>query len=157
MSSKFNFCEHIKRIVAQCGQTMYALRLLVSRGLSGASLWDVTKATLISRLTYAMPFWWGFLDSADKRSLERIVAKAKRWRFLPESHPCVEELASKRDASLFREIIRNPNHTLAQLLPPVANSHHNLRRRVHNRQIPSVADSLMRKNFLFRLLFRDAY
>src|SRR6266536_1278941 len=67
VGSNFNFSQHIRRLEGQTGQVMYAIRLLKSRGLSGQSLWDVTKATLISRLTYALPFWWGFLDCAEKK------------------------------------------------------------------------------------------
>ena len=40
-------------------------------GLAGKSLWDVTQATLIARILYAAPAWWGFLNAAEKDRITR--------------------------------------------------------------------------------------
>ena len=47
-------------------QTMYALRLLRSQGLNGPNLWEVTRATLVSRLTYASQAWCGMITEGGK-------------------------------------------------------------------------------------------
>ena len=46
----FSFRGHVEQIVTQCNQTLYAVRTLVAQGLSGPHLWDVTKATVVSRI-----------------------------------------------------------------------------------------------------------
>ncbi len=157
VSSTLTFSQHVNRIISQCGQVSYALRLLVSRGLSGPHLWDVAKATLIPKITYALPCWWGFLDAADRNKLSRVITRAKRGRLLPENYPSIEEMSNATETVLFRNLINNPSHVLAQLLPPLNTSAHFLRKRVHNRSIPRVTDSILRKNFIFRHIFNDTY
>ena len=46
-----SFHEQVDRLVSQSAQTMYALKMLSSQGLSGPSLWEVAEATLVSRLS----------------------------------------------------------------------------------------------------------
>jgi len=44
--------------------------------LTGKSLRDVTQATLIARIIYAAPSWWGFLNVAEKDRRESVINKA---------------------------------------------------------------------------------
>ena len=55
-------CLRPANVVSRCAQTSYALGTLRAHGLHGQALWDFTKATLVSKLTYASPAWFGLLD-----------------------------------------------------------------------------------------------
>ena len=67
--------------------------------------------------------------------------------------PLVESMESK----LFDSVRYNTNHVLHQLLPPVKDTHYNLRQRSHSLTLPAEDNNLIRKNFLHRMLFRDIY
>ena len=43
---------------------------------------DVTQATLIAKVMYAAPAWWGFFSDAEKDRIESVVKKAKRYGYL---------------------------------------------------------------------------
>ena len=47
-------------------RTIYALRTLRAHGLCGEALWSVTRAHIISRLTYASSAWWGFCNAGGE-------------------------------------------------------------------------------------------
>ena len=64
----------------------------------------------------------------------------------------------KRQALRLPTSVRyNTNHVLHQLLPPVKDTHYNLRQRSHSLTLPSEDNNLIRKNFLHTMLFRDIY
>ena len=62
---------------------------------------------------------------------------------------------SSMESKLFDSVWYNTNHVLHQLLPPVKDTHYNLRQRSHSLTFPSEDNNLIRKNFLHRMLFRD--
>ena len=98
---------------------MYALRLLRSQGLNGPNLWEVTRATLVSRLTYASQAWCGMITEGGRKQLEAVLTKAIRQGFLPPDHPSFSEICEGADQRLFRSILQNSDHVLHQRLPPV--------------------------------------
>ena len=118
---------------------------------------NVCHATLISRLLYASPAWWGFASIAEKQHLQAVLNRAVKWGFYDPKGLSVSELAAKRDDKLFKSILRNKEHTLHQFLPPRIEYTYNLRRRNHDRHMPSKKDNLIAKNFLHRLLLKDSY
>ena len=72
-SNTMTFKAHVNSLVCQSSQSMYALRVLRSHGLFVNPLWEVTRATLVARLLYASPTWWGFLDAGGKRRLQATL------------------------------------------------------------------------------------
>ena len=49
MRDTLSFDVHIASVIARCGQTSYALGIMRAHGLNGRELWDVTRATLVSK------------------------------------------------------------------------------------------------------------
>ena len=96
--------EHVDKLVCKSAQTMYALRLLRSQGLNGPNLWEVTRATLVSRLTYASQAWWGMITEGSKKQLEAVLTKAIKQGFLPPDHPTFSEICEGADKRLFQSI-----------------------------------------------------
>ena len=143
LSNTINFKAHIDRICKQARQSMYALRVLSAHGLGGVQLQDVTRATVVARLLYASPVWWGYADAESKSRLQATIRKLIRCRYLPGDFPPYADLCDTADDHLFSAVLTDRNHVLHQLLPPVQNVHYSLRPRAHNRTIP-LADNLER-------------
>jgi len=85
--------------------------------LTGESLHDVTRATLIARLIYAAPAWWGFVSLADRDRIQSVIKKAQRYGYLPRNFPDLFSLVDALETNLFNSILHNPNHVLHQLMP----------------------------------------
>ncbi len=56
---------HVSEVVSKGAQSLFALKTLKGHGLSHTALHTVCMAILVSRLTYALPAWYGFATEAD--------------------------------------------------------------------------------------------
>ena len=64
------------------------------------------------------------------------------------------------DSIIPRESFRGDNndqHVLHQLLPPPKQISYNLRSRGHGITLSAIPSEFMRKNFLYRILYKDIY
>ena len=57
-----------------------------------AHLWDVTKATVVSRIAYSSPAWWGVLDVGSRQCLQALLTKIIKQSFLTLSHSTMKEI-----------------------------------------------------------------
>jgi len=55
-------------IINKCAQTLYALKVLRSQGMSADSLAVIFESVVLAKILYASPAWWGFANSSDKDS-----------------------------------------------------------------------------------------
>ena len=151
--------DHVTNVLQKSNQCLYALKILKSKGLAGRSLNTVCKSTLLSSLAYASPSWWGFASAEDRARLESVIKKAMRWGCAGDDPlPTLQDICSKADANLFQNVLNNSRHVLHQLLPPEKSHNYSLRVRPHNRVLPNCSStSLMRKNFLHRMLMKYSY
>ena len=138
-----------------------------AHGLCGEALWIVTGAHIISRLTYGSAYiwvglhmgrltyglsaWWSFCNAGERSQLEAVVTRLVKRRFLPLDQPTLSELVATADTRLFSQIVGNPNHVLAPLIPPSKSHPYNLQNRHHNIQIPR-AQTNSDKNFIIRII-----
>jgi hypothetical protein len=51
------------------------MRILKQQGLPTSALHTVYQATVVAKLTYALPAWWGFSSTADKEGLEAFIRR----------------------------------------------------------------------------------
>ena len=86
-----------------------------------------------------------------------VLKKLQRSGFLHNNFQTFIEICEAADAQLFSSIIHNDDHVLHQLLPPVKTHSHNLRKPTHDFVIPRCDDSLMRKNFIIRLISANSF
>ena len=156
VSDVLTFDEHVNNIVAKAAQTGYALRILKAHGLRGQELHDVARSTIISRLTYASPAWYGFLSKNLINKVQGVVNRFKRNGYLPADQQDFSEICDTADCKLFKNVICNKHHVLHHLLPPEKPITYNLRNRIHNLTLP-LADNSLRKNFIYRQLFKNTY
>ena len=61
------------------------------------------------------------------------------------------------DTTLFSAILRRPGHVLHPLLPPLKTTGYLLRKRSHGLKLSPVQSSLLRKNFIYRMLYTDNF
>ena len=156
LQNNLSMQDHVKNLVSKAGQSMYALKILKSNGLANRLLNTVTQATLLSQLTYASVAWWGFCSAEDRLRLQSTLNRAHRWGLLcSPSPPSFSEICDKSDTSLFNKITTADNHVLHSLLPPRRSTHYNLRSRAHDYSLP--LNSTLQRNFLYRMLYKDAY
>jgi len=137
IASDFSVSQYIQRLVTASSQTVYALRLLRSRGLCNTALQHVWSPTYRlgdrpcppQRVLRVRPtiFWWTICDDADDE--------------------------------LFNKAVRLSNHVLHSLLPPPssASQRYNLRNWTHLLQLPDHTTHLSDKNFITHMLYRNAY
>jgi len=107
-NSKLRFDLHVSNIIDKAARALYGLKTTRSHGLtSGESLHDVTGATLIARLIYAAPAWWGFVSLAQRDRIQSVIKKAQRYGYLPRNFPDVSCLFDALETNLFNSILYN--------------------------------------------------
>ena len=143
---------HVKYLVSKSAQISFALLTLRAHGLSGGTLWAVTQAHIISRLSYAAPAWWGFCNIGEQDQLQAIVSRLVKRNYLPLNQPLLHDIVATADLRLFNSIVSNPHHVLSPLIPPSKSYQYNLRKQPHNLQLPLTLNSMSDKNFLNRIL-----
>ena len=130
------------------------MKTLRAHGLAGKSLWDVTQATLIARILYAAPAWWGFLNAAEKDRIESVINKAQRYGYLPSIALKMYIVLWNLNSSIVFCLIRVMSCINYYLLKRIL---HNLRQRSHHLTLLFTDNNMIRKNFLHRMLFMDTY
>lgn len=144
-----NFSLHVNHSLATCNQSLFALRMLRHHGLDDRLIHQVYDSKILTKLLYALPSWWGFLSQAAKNQLESFVRKSCKLNYCKPAYKTISEIAKQLDLDLFQNITANTNHCLHHLLPPIKQTHYNLRAKGHNFTLPTKDD----RNFLHRCLF----
>ena len=152
-----SFKLQAKKLVAQCAQSLYALRTLKAHGLKGSKLWEVTNSTLVARMVYASPVWWGLLDAGCKQQLQAALRKVVKQGFLKPDFKTIDVICDDVDDRLFSNILRNKAHVLHRLLPPTKTHKHDLRPRPHNLAVPIIKDTLFKKTYINQMLNKNSY
>ena len=75
----------------------------------------------------------------------------------PSCTPNLTELAKSVDDTLFQRIMHNPYHVLYHLFPGRRELVYNIRPRHHDRQLSIIFRQLRKRNFIYRMLFKDSY
>jgi len=74
----------------------------------------VSKAVVISRLTYASAAWWVYTTADNKQSTPHQLCSMQytNWFFYTTEAATIAELDEDSDDKLFRNIQFNENHVL---------------------------------------------
>jgi len=67
-----NQCDHVISLLSSSSSLLFAMRVLRAHGTPAASLHDVFRATVVSRLQYAAPAWSGMCLAADRARLDSL-------------------------------------------------------------------------------------
>src|SRR3989441_11507097 len=87
--------QHISSVIAKANSDLYALKTIRNHGLDATALSQVCRATIIAKLTYASPSWYGFCSVSDLDRLESVERKARRWGFYGEREPNIKSIRSE--------------------------------------------------------------
>ena len=138
-------------------QTVYALRVLRTRGLSDDVLQHIYRATVVARLTYAASTWYGLTKASDRKRIHSVLDRVRRHGYCPIDLPAFDELYKTADDELFGRAMRLSHHFLHALIRPKssASQRYNLVHRPHLLQLPSHTTRLSDSNFITRMLYRQ--
>ena len=152
LMNNFSMEEHLSSVIAACARALYALRILRSHGMRNEDLMTVYQATVVSRLQYASPAWWGFTNVSQRERLESFLRKSAKTGFYTgmSSFASICDGADKR---FLASVVSSDEHILHCLLPPVADTHYDLRERRHPFRLPDKKNSLFERNFFIRLFY----
>ena len=138
--------EHVTNTTAICSKSLYALRVLRAHGMPTQALHSVYTATVVSELFYRNQAWSGFCNAAAKNRIDSFISRSKRSGYCAENVPPVAELFADSDDLNLKRVLRNENHTLHEILPPINEHKYNMRKRPHNHQLPSEGNLLLQLN-----------
>jgi len=119
----------IAHTIISHAQALYALRVLRAHCMDDSSLQTIYRSVIISKLTYASSAWWGFTSTVDRQRLEAFIRRSHRSRCVPHDLPAFADICLSADEKLFSAVIRDIDHVLHKLLPPLstASQSYNLR------------------------------
>ena len=150
IDNKLKFQDHINYVTANCSQTFFALRTLKHHGLSPDILRSIFKSTIIPKLLYAAPSFWGFLTASATNQLQSVLNRAAKFNYYNKSDPDITHLVLRMEMDLFHKIQINSDHILYYLLPEKKNNKYNLRNFMQFK-LPCKDD----RKFINRMLFRS--
>ena len=155
LTHNFSMEEHVADVISSSAGSLYALCILRLHGMSAQNFHSVFKATVFSKLQYASPSWWGFMNSAQHDRLEGFLRKSARVGFVPNDSQSFSAACYSADDTLYHRIISDDNHPLQSFLPPKLSRTYNMRARAHDYQLPLKQNSLHEKNFLIRMFYKN--
>ena len=68
LTSHLSVNEHVRDVICRCAQSMYAIKVLQTHGMSDEDLRIIYKAVVLAKIMYASPAWWGFADNGSRHS-----------------------------------------------------------------------------------------
>jgi len=107
-SNNLSASDHIRLVVSESAQTLYALRVLRYHGLSDVGLQEVFRAVVLSRLTYASTAWRGFVTASDIQRVDAFLRRRERCGFCPPNLTDFSDQLAECDDRPFNGIRHNP-------------------------------------------------
>jgi len=65
LTRRLSASDHIRQVVGDCSQSLYALHVLCHYGLSYVCLHNVFRSVVVAKLLYACTAWSGFITASD--------------------------------------------------------------------------------------------
>jgi len=156
VTNTLSMAEHTHGIISSCTQTLHALRILRSHGMPDVALFEVFRGVVIAKLSYAASAWWGCASADDKQRLNAFIRRSIRQGYC-SSDINLADIIDTAHNNLFHQVLNDPNHVLAHLLPNRTSSQYNLRTRQHDRQLIPKMSKIFDNNFIVRKLYKDVY
>lgn len=150
IDNKLSFSSHVEELLTQGSQRLYVLKTIKQHGLTGQRLYDVTRAILLNKITYAAPAWRGFCTTTDMDRLRNLLNKSIKWGLYSKLDPNLDSILDILDCGLLKTVATNDKHVLYPLLPTVKLTGHDLRKQTYNKEIVSRLED---KNFINRTYY----
>jgi len=121
--------EHVINVIFSCSQSVYALQILRTHGMTAGSVHIIFKTVVVSKLVYAASSRWGFATADDQKRLQGVIRRGIRSGLCEQHHKTVEELVEEADDKLFTSVMYNKQHVLRPTLPGTMDTKYHLRPR----------------------------
>jgi len=125
------------------------LKVFKRQGLSLEMLHNVFYAIIVSKITYAISFWYSFLAKAQIAQINSLFKRAFKCGYV-KFIITVEELLESYDDQLFYKATYD-NHCLHHLLPVAKSNKYRLRDIGHGLLIDQVTFELHKRTFINRI------
>ena len=155
ISDTLDFDQHVKFVLTVCGQRCYLLKALRWQGLGPEHVNTVFQSLIISRLSYALSAWGGFLSKQQVSKIDAFLSKAHRFGFTSTA-TAFNNLLEDADSTLFSRTIHNTSHCMYNLLPPRRILDINLRNSI-NFELPNYNYVMYKNSFIVRSVFKASY
>jgi len=66
LTRRLSASDHIRQVVGDCSQSLYALHVLRHYGLTDVCLHTVFRSVVVAKLLYACTAWSGFITASDR-------------------------------------------------------------------------------------------
>lgn len=153
IADNLKFSTHVEDVLAKCSQKLYLLKVLRSQGLCPSSLRLVFNALVVSRISYALPAWSGFLTDGQIRLINAFFKRAYKYNLCDVVYTFAD-LQSKIENKFFSQI-QIESHCCNFLLPKSSRQDtYFLRAQGHNFVLPSIKYNLSKKSFVSRCLYK---
>jgi len=149
--------DHVHTLQSSFSSMMYAFRVLRSHSIPAASLKDVFRATILTKITYCSPAWAGSCSAADRAKVDNFIRRCKRLGYCDNSAPQISETFSDANDSLSDSIMTNNNHVLYSYLPERRYLIYNLREQSHNRSLITKTTYLNEHDSIRWILYKNCY
>jgi len=153
ISETLDFDEHVKYLLTVCGQRCYLLKALRWQGLSHKHIGTVFQSLILSRLTYALSAWGGFLTKQQISKIDAFLARSHRFGYTLDSTSFCE-LIKAVDSQLFTRI-KDVKHCINSLLPPVRKVPMDIRSQCY--ELPNYRYKMFKDSFIIRTVYRQSY
>jgi len=70
--------EHDGNVISSCSQSVQALRILRTDGMTAASVHIIFKSVVAAKVLYAASSWWGFAKADDRKRLQAVIRRGIR-------------------------------------------------------------------------------
>ena len=126
ITNGLSIAEHIQGVITSCSQTLHALRVLRAHGMppSVCSSRSFLSGGHYQTLLYASSAWWDLSTAGDIQRITAFIRRSIRQGYCNADHADITSIINTPDDTLFRQILTNPNHVLAHLLPEKVNTHY---------------------------------
>jgi hypothetical protein len=150
-SDSFHFDSHVNYILKICSQRSYLMRKLRDQGLTANQLNIVFDAIILSRITYGVCAWSGFLSTELIGRIDAFLRRMFRYGFCKQLIT-FRDISGSCDSTLFKVMLKSDS-CIHQLLPSVKNDIMQLRPRGHKFTLPNCISNLHKASFVNRCLF----
>jgi len=156
VNDQLSAADHVVNLLASSKTLLYALRTLRVHGIPDVSLQEVFRATLLAKMTYANPAWYGMCSAGDHGKLELLVNRCRRLGYCGRDEPTLSKLYSEADDRMFNRVVTNPEH-VHQFLTEQEQTY-NLRRRPHgSKTLLKKTRSLNEQDFFISTMCKHSY
>jgi len=116
-ADSFHFDSHVNYILKICSQRSYLIRKLRDQGLSTNQLNIVFDAIIMSRITYGVCAWSGFLSAELIGRIDAFLRRMFKYGFCNRQLAFLD-ISGNCDSTLFKRML-NSNNLLYSSTPTV--------------------------------------